>query len=100
MPAKKKKGTKKPSSKKSPTTVMVDGYACTLQEVCRNLKKLHKWMSPGGGFYEDYKRLRKAMCHLERVVIDGRAVDPSLRFCSGGGGGAEPPDPPPPPPWT
>ncbi len=100
MPAKKKvvlAKTKVPAKKAKAKKRAKKTAACSLPKTCKYLEEWEKYFSDEILPY--YIKLQRAMCHLERVVIDGKAVDPALRRCSGSGGGVEPPDPPKPPKW-
>ena len=89
--AAKKKAVKKKSAGKG------SRGKCTLPRTCKYIEEWEKYwrtqILPG------YIKMQRAICHLERVVLDGSAPNPLLRRCAGGGGGVEPPDPPPPPVW-
>jgi len=98
--AKKKGGAKKKGAAKKKSTLTGKAgkkHPCTLPEVCAFLAELSDYLN--NDFLPDYTLLRRAMCHLERVVLDGKPPNSSLRFCGGTGGSNEPPDPPPPPVW-
>jgi len=59
-PAKKKKST--------PTGKAGKKHPCTLPEVCAFLAELSDYLK--NDLIPDYTLLRRAMCHLERVVIE------------------------------
>ena len=83
--------------KKKPTRKVNAKSKCTPERACKYCKEWdYYWKNE---ILPKYIKLQRAVCHLERVVFDGRAVDPALRRCSGAGGGVEPNDPPPPPNW-
>jgi hypothetical protein len=70
---------------------------CNLPRVCRYLDDLNAYLQ--GDFYQDYKRLRIAVCNVEKQAFStsGTNAQPP-KFCKGGGGN-EPADPPEPPDW-
>ena len=89
-----KKSAKKKSSAKGKKKA--HDSKCNDAEICKFLADLSAWLK---WFNEDYKKLRKAVCNVERQAFgDGTAL-PNLRFCTGGPA-AEPNDPTPPPKWT
>lgn len=93
MAAKKKKAVK--SRKRKPAVVWKG--KCTPANICRYLDAWDKYWRLT--ILPRYLQGEKAICHLERVVLDQRAPNPLLRRCGGAGGNVEPADPPLPPNW-
>jgi hypothetical protein len=106
MAAKKatKKATKKSSSSAaSKTKPPTFGGTCTPEKACKYLAELNRFFygtKGNPGFMDDYTKLRKAVCNVERQAFGmGGVPDLNLRFCKGGGTGNEPADPVKPPVW-
>jgi len=71
---------------------------CKDKNVCDFLEKeLNPYLM--NDLWPDIRALRRAVCNLERVALDGKASNDSKRLCTGSGGGDEPADPPKPPQW-
>lgn len=68
---------------------------CTNEEICAYLTELGKWLK---WFNDDYTRLRKAVCNVERKAWGESGSTTARRFCTGGGTD-EPPKPVKPPIW-
>jgi hypothetical protein len=73
--------------------------ACNQGKICQYLLKSNGLLAWLDEFWEDYRKLRIAVCNVEKQAFSGmgNAAKPP-RFCSGGGGN-EPADPPKPPAW-
>ena len=85
----------KPAMSTVPATTKHYKRPCTLDEICKYLSKdLADWLT---WFWNDYKKVRKALCNVERQAFgDGTGVQAG-RFCTGGGPVGEPADPVTPP---
>jgi hypothetical protein len=71
-------------------------HECNLPEICAYLKLVSDHLKK---LDADYKKVRFALCQLEKQVYDGTPHQHNVRFCKGSGTGNEPADPPPPPEW-
>ena len=91
MPAKKAK--KKAAAKKSSTAKY---RPCTQDNICQYLEDLSDYIE--NDLWSMIRELRRAVCNLESVVLDGKPSNNSRRLCKGGAGD-EPADPPKPPHW-
>ena len=96
----KKKAAKKAAKKRNSGT-MVDAPAwtgrrgCSPDEICDFLEELSEWLK---WFNADYKKLRKAVCNVEKKAWGLGGATTAKRFCSHGPGD-EPADPQRPPVW-
>ena len=71
-------------------------YKCSLPDICEYLERLtDEYLKK---MEKDYRKLRIAVCQLDRAVFDGKGGELDKRFCKGGGS-EEPGNPPTPPFW-
>ena len=82
-----KKAVKKAASK--------GGTPCTLKRLCRYVKELGVFLE---WFNGDYKKLRTAMCNVEKQAWGEAGATMAKRFCASGPN--DPPDPVKAPIWT
>jgi hypothetical protein len=88
-----KKTSRKTASKKAPKK----GRPCNTKYICEFLdEELSPYLLDE--LWPDIRRLLRAVCNLESIVIDGKPNNASRRICTGGPGD-EPADPPKPPHW-
>ena len=92
MPAKKAK--KSAYAKKAKTARKP--RPCSQPNLCKYSKEVSDYLDQD--LWPIIRELRRAVCNLESVVLDGKPSDNSRRLCKGGGGD-EPADPPKPPLW-
>ena len=89
MPAKKAAKKKKTPKPKHPRP-------CSQPNLCKYAKEVSDYTNDE--LWGMIRELRRAVCNLESVVLDGNPSDNTRRICTGGGGD-EPADPPRPPLW-
>lgn len=91
-----KKSAKK-AAKKSGKKIVTKGgkKKCTTDELCKYLKDLGDWLV---WFNGDYKKLRVAMCNVEKQAWGEAGATMAKRFCAPGPN--DPPDPVKAPIWT
>jgi hypothetical protein len=95
VPAKKTKKTT--PAKKAASKGPKKARPCKDKNVCDYLEyELSPYLNDD--LWPDIRRLLRAVCNLESIIIDGKPNDVSRRICTGGGTD-EPADPPKPPQW-
>jgi hypothetical protein len=71
-------------------------HQCDQADLCKYMKELDVWLK---WFIQDYARLRKAVCNVERKAFAEGTETQALRFCTAGSHGNEPNQPTDPPGW-